>query len=163
MIRKAVPIILVGCVFALLVMSMGGVAAGPVTPTPTLPDAPAIRDGRVNGNDIAAPVAVFCRFIYPDANNTALKPANRYAGVLDRVELWGITDNSADHYFHEIAMVPASTINATPATQGVHVDAEAFGYVLYHNADGSLTIVAPPDSNGSTYRFTWTPGRAPGC
>jgi hypothetical protein len=81
--------------------------------------------------------------------------------VLDRVELWGITDGTRQ--FHEIAMVPAGTINATPNTLGAHVDAEGFGYALYHNADGSLTVVAPPNSSGFVYRFTWTPNKAIGC
>ena len=163
MLRKLTPVLLVRLLVVLsLTLLMGSsVSAVAPVPTPTLIPAPAIRDGRVNGNDIAAPVAVFCKFTYPDANNTALKPVNRWRSVLDRVELWGITDSTRQ--FHEIVMVPGSDIMLTPSTLGVHVDAEGFGYVLYHNADGSLTVTAPPDREGKVYTFTWTPGRAINC
>jgi hypothetical protein len=164
MLRKISTIAMIGLLVALFVVLLGGssVSAAVVpTPTPTAIPAPHHSDGRVNAYDIAAPVAVFCKLTYPDANNTALKVANRFGGVLDRVELWGVTDGTRQ--FHEIAMVPAATINGTPNTLGVHVDAEGFGYSLYHNADGSLTVVAPPDQRGFSYRFTWTPNKAQGC
>jgi hypothetical protein len=163
MLRKSSPIFLVGLLVVLCFMMLVGssVSAGTTPPTPTPIPAPHHTDGRVNAYDVAAPVAVFCKLAYPDANNTALKVVNRYRGVLDRVELWGITDGTRQ--FHEIAMVPAATINNTPNTLGVHVDAEGFGYALYHNADGSLTVVAPPDQNGFVYRFTWMPTKAQGC
>ncbi|MFN8379462.1 MAG: hypothetical protein U0452_12410 [Anaerolineae bacterium] len=164
MLRKSSSIILLGLLVALcfLMVVGGSVSAGNATPAPTpIPNAPHISDGRVNAYDVAAPVAVFCKMTYPDRNNTSLKVVNRFNAVLDRVELWGVTDSTRQ--FHEIAMVPGSTINATPGTLGVHVDAEGYGYALYHNADGSLTVVAPPDQNGFVYRFTWMPNKYPNC
>jgi hypothetical protein len=163
MLRKTSTIALIGLLVALFVVLLGGssVSAGTTPPTPTPIPAPHHSDGRVNAYDVAAPVAVFCKLTYPDANNTALKVVDRYRGVLDRVELWGITDGTRQ--FHEIAMVPAATINNTPNTLGMHVDAENLGYRLYHNVDGTLTVVAPPQANGFVYRFTWMPTKAQGC
>ena len=150
MFRKSKSTLIIALALSLVLAAfVGGVSADD---TETVP---AITDGRVNGVDIAAPVAVFCELTYPYADDVNL-------GVLDSVTLWGLT-NSDDGIFHEVSTVSADTIAAAQAAGGQVLVSEAYGYSLYANADGSLTVVAPPDAEGKVYQFTWTPGDAINC
>ncbi len=116
---------------------------------------PSIEDGRVNGVDIAAPVAVFCEFSYPYSDDVNM-------GVLSSIQLWGLT-NIDDGEFHEVATITADELAAAQASGVQTIVNQSHGYSLYANSDGSLTVVAPPDVEGKVYQFSWTVGDAINC
>jgi hypothetical protein len=148
---KSKSILILGFILSLLLLAaVGGVSAEEDTPV-----VPSINDGRVNATDISAPVAVFCQVTYPFADDVNM-------GVVSAIELWGLT-NSEDGIFHEIAVVSSDEIAAVRALEGAGLVTQNYGYSLYAHADGSLTIVAAPDTEGKVYQFSWTPGAAINC
>ncbi|MCC6616100.1 MAG: hypothetical protein IT320_21700 [Anaerolineae bacterium] len=131
-----------------VVIALMGMAVGIVSADDEEIVLPSIDDGRVNNFDIAAPVAVFCEFTYPYADDTD-------AGVLDSIQLWGLT-GADDGLFHEVATISAAQIDAASAssTQPVLLS-NTYGYSVYLEADGSFRLVAAPDAEGKVYEFSW--------
>jgi hypothetical protein len=131
----------VGLAVVVLVVGVGGISAQE--------DVPTIDDGRVNSWDMAARAVVYCKFTYPDAEDTN-------AGVLDYIEVWGV---NPDDYFEQVFTVTAEEIDAA----GVNLEvstllATAKGYSLYRETDGSFTVTSPADSEGKVYSFNWERG-----
>ena len=106
---------------------------------------PEINDGRINEFDIDAPVAVYAIWSYPYADDVNM-------GVLDRLEFWGI---DGDGNVVKVMDVSAEQILNAELSDGSAVVASAFSYTLYHEADGSLTIIAPTATDGVAYQFNW--------
>jgi hypothetical protein len=100
---------------------------------------PAISDGRVNSLDIAAPLAVYCQFDYPYADDENV-------GVLDEIEIWAFVGD-------EIQKV----ISASAADLENGAGLIASGYALYLEDDGSLT------ASGANYAFNWQHGETDNC
>ncbi len=100
-------------------------------------------DGRINSLDIDSPVAIYAIYDYPYADDVNM-------GVLDRIEFWGVI---SDDRIEKVLDVTADDILAADSGEAV---ATGFGYTLYREADGSLTLVAPANADGSVYRFNWT-------
>ena len=136
---------IVGAVFAVLMLLSVGVV-GAEDDEVILPS---IDDGRVNNFDIAAPVAVFCEVTYPYTDDPN-------AGVLDRIDLWGLT-GADDGLFHEVASISAAEISTASASKTTPVLlSNTYGYSVYLQADGSFRLVAAPDSEGKVYEFSWS-------
>jgi hypothetical protein len=140
--RKFSTLIVTVMALSLMVFAFSASAADEDTAT-----LPSINDGRVNKFDIAAPVAIFEHFIYPYSDDVNY-------GVLDTIEFWG---NTGGDSFEKVLEVTRAEIEAaSPDTTSVLV-ASGFGYSLYKEVDGSLTLVAPADAAGNAYQFNWTP------
>lgn len=139
--RKFSTLVVTAMALSLLVFAFSASAADD---TATLPS---INDGRINKFDIAAPVAIFENFIYPYEDDVNY-------GVLDSVEFWGYTGSDS---FEKVLEVTRAEIEAaTPGDTSVLV-ATGYGFSLYKEVDGSLTLVAPADAEGKAYEFNWTP------
>jgi hypothetical protein len=98
---------------------------------------PTIEDGRVNELDIAAPLAVYCKFVYPHSDDV-----NK--AELDSIEVWGL--NSAGNG-EQVLTVTAAELSA--ASNGL-VKAQN-GYQLSRR--GSLIT-----ASGAGYSFSWRLG-----
>lgn len=110
-------------------------------------DVPAISDGRINSTDIAAPVAIYPYYSYPYADDVNM-------GVLDTIDFWGKVWDGDE--FEKIMSVTSAEIAAADTSSGeAALIASNFGYALYKETDGSLTLVAPPDFEGKGYQFNW--------
>lgn len=137
--------ILVVTAMALSLMVFAFSASADDTETATLPS---INDGRINKFDIAAPVAIFENFVYPYEDDVNY-------GVLDSIEFWGYTGGDS---FEKVFEVTRAEIEAAVTNGDTSVLlASSYGYSLYKEVDGSLTLVAPPDAEGKAYQFNWTP------
>ncbi|MFN8379628.1 MAG: hypothetical protein U0452_13260 [Anaerolineae bacterium] len=142
--------ILMLVVLALLLVAAIGVSAEDEETVP------AFNDGRVNSTDIAAPVAVYCEIVYPYSDDVNV-------GVFNSASLWGLT-HAADGEFHELLTVTADDVASAQASGTQVLVAQAYGFSLYANTDGSLTVVAPTFEEGKEpYQFTWTPGETANC
>lgn len=113
-------------------------------------DVPSFDDGRVNLYDIASPVAVYCSFDYPYADDVNL-------GVLDDIQAWALNGNDV---FEKVIDVTAEDI--AEAAETVSADATTLldsgaGYALYLEDDSSLTLTS------AGYSFNWTPGEVTNC
>ena len=124
-------------VFAALVMMVFAVAAVSADDTDTS-YLPTINDGRVNEYDIAAPVAIYDLYDYPYVDDVN-------AGVLDRIEFWGVDGQKILEVSRE------QIVNAAPTSGSSVLVATGSGLSLYKEVDGSLTLI-----DGS-YLYNWTP------
>ena len=141
--RKFSTLIVTVAALALMVFAFSASAADEDTV-----DLPSINDGRVNNFDIAAPVAIYDFYIYPYADDINL-------GVLDTIEFWG---NIGSDSFEKVFEISRAEIEAavTDGTSSVLLKS-GYGYSLYMEVDGSLTLLAPADFEGKVYQFNWTP------
>lgn len=112
---------------------------------------PSFDDGRVNLYDIASPVAVYCSFDYPYADDVNM-------GVLDDVQAWALNGNDV---FEKVIDVTAQDIaeaaEATADDSSTTILDSGAGYALYLEDDSSLTLAS------AGYSFNWTPGDATNC
>lgn len=134
----------IASLFAVLSLLVFAVVASADDDTEALPS---INDGRINNLDVAAPVAIFAYYDYPYADDVNL-------GVLDTIEFWGQTGGET---FEKVLNVTTHDIQSAEVTDGTSVlIASGFGYSLYKEADGTLTLIAPADAEGKVYQFNWT-------
>ncbi|MCB9450443.1 MAG: hypothetical protein H6672_03340 [Anaerolineaceae bacterium] len=136
-------------VLVMAVLAMGVVAVNAQDTHQVVDGVLYIQDGRVNSWDVAAPVAVYCRFDYPDADDVDYS-------VLSSIEL--LTINYADE--GELTLsVDAAQIDAVGETPAENtLIAAAGGYGLYRATNGSLYVVGPADASGNPYIFVWNRG-----
>lgn len=132
-------------VMALAILVMAGAAFADVDSA----GVPYIPDGRANLYDIAAPVAVYCSFDYPYADDVNM-------GVLSDIQAWAMTGIEGE-FTKVIDVTPADIADALKAADGTKVVQSSEGYTLYQESDGSLTLV------GGNYQFNWTPGDVTNC
>jgi hypothetical protein len=114
-----------------------------------------INDGRLNGFDVAAPVAVYYKY------DTVQTPGDWKATfyeekVLRGLELLAIDPETNAGYL--VMEVPAQTlINAID--KGGHREgmllASQNGYNLYYSKANWFWISTPPDKEGKVYTFKW--------
>ncbi len=122
---------------AVFVLALGafGVRADDTPP-------PSFTDGRLNAYDTAAPLAVYCEFEYPYADDV-----NR--GELDRIEVWGYVGE----FIEPVLSVDAETIDEVGVdARADQVIATSDGYTLWRAADGGFFVT------GQGYRFDWERG-----
>ncbi len=128
----------------LAVLAMAAFAVSIVSAADDTTSLPTINDGRVNEFDIAAPVAIYDTYSYPYADDVNM-------GVLDHIEFWGIP-SGGDTIQKVMNVTHAEIVAAEPSAGSSVLVASNDGYSLYHEVDGSLTLVGP-----FNYTFNWTP------
>ncbi|MBZ0296376.1 MAG: hypothetical protein K8L99_27695 [Anaerolineae bacterium] len=121
----------------LAVFSLGVVAA-------QAQDDGTIKDGRVNYEEPASSVAVYCNFVYSNADDPNM-------GILDSIDVLRI---DADGQGNGILYADAATIALAEAelTSDYVLDS-AEGYSLVHFADGHYSVITPLG-----YAFDWERG-----
>lgn len=112
-----------------------------------------IKDGRVNSWDVAAPVAVYCRFDHPYADDVDMS-------VLTSIELLGINYAGNGELVLSVDAAQIDAVGETPAEDTLIAAAD--GFSLYRAATGSLYVVGPADGSGNPYLFVWDRGTE-GC
>ena len=119
----------------LAVLSLGVVAA----------QAQEIDDGRVNYEDPAASIAVYCNFVYSN-------PDDANMGILDSIEVLRIDEDGqgAGILYASAAALAEAEANFT---EDVILDTTADGYLLVHFADGHYAAITPQG-----YSFNWERG-----
>lgn len=123
---------------AVLVLAFAafGVRAAEDTPPPSF------TDGRLNAYDTAAPLAVYCKFEYPDASDL-----NK--GELERIEVWGYVGE----FINSVISVNAETIDEIGVDSTADQElASNEGYSLWRASNGGFYVTGP------NYRFDWKRG-----
>jgi hypothetical protein len=116
-----------------------------------------INDGRLNGFDIAAPVAVFY------THHSVQPPfADMPMTVTDGIQLLAI--DPATNQGVEVVRMSSEEILAAIAESGGGdvVLAQSNGYTLNYSASGWYWVAAPPDREGKVYSFVWPDTVIPG-
>jgi hypothetical protein len=114
-----------------------------------------IFDGRLNGADVAAPVAVFYKYDalrLPGDWTAAVKEVK----VLRGVELLAIDPktNSGKLALEVSAADIAKVVDNAKHKDGTLIKSQN-GYSLFYSKDNWFWIVSPPDKEGKTYTFEW--------
>lgn len=148
-------VILVTIVVVLL--SLTAVQAGNTPKPPPAPTNGYIYDGRLNGADVAAPVAVFYK--YDKVRMPSDKPwlyAFKEVQVLRGVELLSIEPktNIGKLVFEVSAADIAKVVDKAGHAEGTLI-AENNGYSMYYSKANWFWITTPADATGKTYTFQW--------
>jgi hypothetical protein len=145
--RKVVLILLV-VVFAILVLPT--VAKEPDPPSiPVLTEdygtVMAINDGRLNGVDVAAPVALYV------AHNTLQATDGHFYQKDAAYELLAIDPKSNNGYL----VLRASAADVQKLIAGEIPAIESNGFSLNYSPSDYFWITAPADKEGKVYTFQW--------
>jgi hypothetical protein len=109
-----------------------------------------IADGRLNGADVAAPVAIY--YAYDKVN----QPNGKTVQVLRGIQLLAIDPKTNTG---KLALeVPASTL-VNMIDTGKHQDGlllgQNNGFSLYYSSANWFWVTAPADKEGKVYTFKW--------
>ena len=114
-----------------------------------------IYDGRLNGADVAAPVAIFYRYEtvrLPGDWTAPFKEVDKLEGI-ELLAIDPVTNNG-----RLVMDVPVTTIIDKIDT-GHHKDglliASNEGFSLYYSDDNWFYVTAPADKEGKTYTYQW--------
>jgi len=139
---------------AVLLLSLTAVFAGDAPKPPPVPTNGYITDGRLNGADVAAPVAVFYKY------DTVRKPGDwKYpfyeVKVLRGVEVLVINPktNTGSLALAVSAADITKIVDAADHKDGTLI-ATKNGYSMYYSKDNWFWVTAP-DASGKTYTFQW--------
>jgi hypothetical protein len=108
----------------------------------------AINDGRLNGLDVAAPVAVYV------AHQTVFEPDpkhNHFTEIDTAYELLAIDPKSNNGYL----VLRATADDVQKLMKGEVPSIESNGYTLNYSPSDWFWITAPPDKEGKVYSFKW--------
>jgi hypothetical protein len=137
-----------------VLLSLAAVQAGDTKPQP-VPTNGYIKDGRLNGADVAAPVAVYYKY---DKVRTSgdWKAAFYEKNVLRSVEILAIDPktNTGSLALEVTAADIAKIVDKAGHKDGTLI-AEKNGYAMYYSKDNWFWITTPADSTGKTYTFQW--------
>ncbi|MEZ4670561.1 MAG: hypothetical protein R3E39_21855 [Anaerolineae bacterium] len=150
-------------VLALLVVMLLSVTAvfadtGVISvPTKTYGDIGFINDGRLNGADLSAPVAVFYK--YDKVTVPSDKPwkyAFKEEKVLRGLEMLAIDPKTGNGtlVFSMTADEMAKVIDKAKNAEGTLVGSQN-GYNLYYSASNWFWITTPPGRDGKSYTYQW--------
>jgi hypothetical protein len=107
---------------------------------------PMINDGRLNGFDLAAPVAVYYTY------NTVPQPDGTNGQVVSGIELLRIEPVTGNG---QLALdVPLATLKKMIGNNKA-ATFEENGFTLSYSPSGWFSIEAPPDAEGKVYTFGW--------
>lgn len=126
-------------------------------PTKTYGNVGFINDGRLNGADLSAPVAVFYK--YDKVSVPSDKPwlyAFKEVKVLRGLELLAIDSKSGNGtlVFSMTAEEMAKVIDKGGNAEGTLVGSQN-GYNLYYSAANWFWITTPPGRDGKVYTYQW--------
>ncbi len=138
-----------------ILLSLVAVQAGESPKPPPVPTNGYIKDGRLNGADVAAPVAVYYTY------DTVRKPGDwKYpfydVKVLRGVQILAINPktNTGSLALEVSAADIAKIVDKAGHKDGTLV-AENNGYAMYFSSSNWFWITTPADANGKTYTFQW--------
>lgn len=133
-------------VFALATAALGFVSADDDEPTVTTD----IEDTRVNYWEVGAPVAVYCTFETPDADDPDY---SEFSGI----ELLAI--NPETNNGENVAAISAEEIEAAGVNEAEDtLLVSGSGYSLYRAKTGEFYVVSPADAEGKVYTFVFERG-----
>lgn len=145
-------------VLAALLLSVTAVYAdsGVISvPTKNYGDIGFINDGRLNGADLSAPVAVYYKY------ETVRKPGDWKAAfyeekVLRGLELLAVDPKTGNGtlVFSMTAADMAKVIDKAHNAEGTLVGSQN-GYNLYYSAANWFWITTPPGKDGKSYTYQW--------
>ncbi len=142
---------------AVVLLSLTAVYAGDTPKPPPVPTNGYIYDGRLNGADVAAPVAVFYK--YDKVRVPSDKPWQypfKEVQVLRGVEVLAIDPktNTGNLALAVSADDIAKIVDAAGHKDGTLI-ASKNGYSMYYSKANWFWITTPADSTGKTYTFQW--------
>ncbi len=150
MVKRLIPIVLI----VMVLLSVGAVFAADPKPPPQ-PLNGYIFDGRLNGADVAAPVAVY--YVYDKVR----KPGDwKYPfyeeKVLRGVEMLWIDPktNTGRLVFSVSAADIVKAVDGNKNKEGTLI-ASQNGYAMYYSSANWFWITTPADSAGKVYTFQW--------
>lgn len=139
----------------LVLLVSAGVARAADPPVITVPtedygNVLMINDGRLNGFDVAAPVAVYYKY------DTVRQVDGKDLRVLRGIELLAIQPKT--NIGQLVMDVPitdiVNVIDTSKDAEGLLI-AEENGYSLYYSKANWFWVTAPPDKEGKVYTFEW--------
>ena len=109
-----------------------------------------IADGRLNGADVAAPVAVY--YAYDKVN----QPNGKTVQVLRGIQLLAIdpATNTGKLALEVPASTLASMIDKSKHQEGLLLG-QNNGFSLYYSSSNWFWVTSPPDKEGKVYSFKW--------
>lgn len=138
-----------------IVFSVTMVAASDTSKPPPLPTNGYINDGRLNGADVAAPVAVYYKY------DKVRTPGDWKATFYEKLVLHGVEilaidpkTNTGKLALEVSAEDIAKTVDKAGNKEGTLI-ASQNGYAMYYSAANWFWITTPADSTGKTYTFQW--------
>ena len=140
---------------AVVLLSLAAVQAGDTKKPPPQPSNGYIYDGRLNGADVAAPVAVYYK--YDKVRTPGDWKATFYeTKVLHGVEILAINPktNTGSLALEVSAADIASIVDKAGHKEGTLI-AEKNGYAMYYSKTNWFWITTPADASGKTYTFQW--------
>ncbi len=139
---------------AVVLLSLTAVYAGDTKPQP-VPTTGYINDGRLNGADVAAPVAVF--YTYDKVRTPGdWKAAFYETKVLRGVEILAIEPKTnVGKLALEVSAADIAKIVDKAGNKEGTLIASQNGYSMYYSKSNWFWITTPPDANGKTYTFQW--------
>ncbi len=139
-----------------VLLSLVAVQAGDTKPQP-VPSNGYVKDGRLNGADVAAPVAVFYKYdkVRMPSDKPWVNPFKEVQ-VLRGVELLAIDPktNTGSLALEVSAADIAKIVDAAGNKEGTLI-ASKNGYSMYYSSANWFWITTPADSTGKTYIFQW--------
>ncbi len=139
---------------AIVLVGVVAVQAGDPKPQP-VPTNGYIFDGRLNGADVAAPVAVFYKY---DKVRTAgdWKAAFYETKVLRGVEILAIEPKTnVGKLALEVSAADIAKIVDKAGNKEGTLIASQNGYSMYYSKANWFWITTPADANGKIYTFQW--------
>ena len=140
---------------AVVLLSLTAVQAADPTKPPPAPTTGYIFDGRLNGADVAAPVAVY--YTYDKVRTPGdWKAAFYETKVLRGVQLLAIDPKTnTGKLALEISAADIAKIVDKAGNKDGTLIAESNGYSMYYAKNNWFWITTPADSTGKTYTFQW--------
>jgi hypothetical protein len=146
--------------FVVLVLVVLTISVFPVSaelpPDPDLPDTVmietddygyvlAIADGRLNGVDVAAPVAIYYTY------GTALAADGHGYQIATGIDVLAIDPKTNNG----VLMIHATTADVNNLMNGTLSSLEVNGYSLHYSVSNEFWVQAPADREGKVYTFQW--------
>ncbi len=142
---------------AVVLLSLVAVQAGDTKKPPPQPTNGYIYDGRLNGADVAAPVAVFYKYdkVRVPSDKPWLYPFKEVK-QLRGVEILAIDPKTNTG---SLALAVSADDITKIVDKAGHKDgtliAEQNGYAMYYSKANWFWITTPADATGKTYTFQW--------
>ena len=138
-----------------VLLSLTAVQAGNTQKPPPLPTNGYIYDGRLNGADVAAPVAVYYKY------DKVRTPGDWKAAFYEKQVLRGVEVLAIDPKTNtgSLALAVSAEDIAKIVDKAGHKDgtliASQNGYSMYYSKANWFWITTPADATGKTYTFQW--------
>jgi hypothetical protein len=148
-VKKLSILLLTG--FLLLMVSAVKGADAPLVPvtTDTYGVIDKLDDGRLNGYDVGAPVAIYYKY------DAVKKADGKTYNVLRGIEMLGIDKKTNAGYLILDAAVDHIAGDVKDANKKDVTIVDKNGYTLNYSPSGWFWVTTPPDAEGKVYTFKW--------